>query len=99
MPRGGARGQNLGHLKKRFFLSFVLESSYVDTRQTTHQKTFIFDHLVPCSVGFDSSATSDMRVHARGGGARGQNLEHLRFFFSFTIFLVWNYSYLNNRYY
>ena len=25
-----------------------------------------------------------------GGGARGQNLEHLRFFFSFTIFLVWN---------
>ena len=33
-----------------------------------------------------------------GGGARGQNLEHLRFF-SFAFFLVWNYSYLNNRYY
>ena len=33
------------------------------------------------------------------GGARGQNLEHLRFFLSFTFFLVWNYSYLNNRYY
>ena len=34
----------------------------------TPQKTFIFDHLVPCSVGFDSSGTSDMRVHARGLG-------------------------------
>ena len=67
MPLGGARGQNLGHLKT-VFLSFVVESSYVDTGQTTHQKTFIFDHLVPCSVGFDSSATSDMRVHARGVG-------------------------------
>ena len=33
------------------------------------------------------------------GGARGQNLEHLRFFFSFTFFfLVWNYSYLNHLY-
>ena len=30
------------------------------------------------------------------GMARGQNLEHLRFFF---FFLIWNYSYLNNRYY
>ena len=30
----------------------------------------------------------------QGGGARGQNLEHLRIFF-----LVWNYSYLNMRYY
>ena len=49
-------------------LFLVLESSYVDTRQTTHQKTFIFDHLVPCSVVFDSSATSDMWVHARGWG-------------------------------
>ena len=27
------------------------------------------------------------------GRARGQNLEHLNFFF-----LIWNYSYLNNRY-
>ena len=30
------------------------------------------------------------------GRASGQNLEHLRFSF---FFLVWNYSYLNNRYY
>ena len=67
------------------FLSFVLESLYVETRPATHQKPFIFDHLVQCSVGFDSSATSDRRVHARGG-ARGQNLEHLRFFFSFAFF-------------
>ena len=36
----------------------------------------------------------------QGGGARGQNLEHLRIFFFFCFFLlVWNYSYLNNRYY
>ena len=35
-----------------------------------------------------------------GGGARGQNLERLRFFFSFAFFfLVWNYLYLNNRHY
>ena len=34
-----------------------------------------------------------------GGGARGQNLEHLGilFFFHF-FFLVWNYSYLNHLY-
>ena len=30
------------------------------------------------------------------GRARGQNLEHLRIFF---FFLVWNYLYLNNRFY
>ena len=36
----------------------------------------------------------------QGGGARGQNLEHLRIFFFLLLFLlVWNYSYLNNRYY
>ena len=34
-----------------------------------------------------------------GGGARGQNLEHLRIFFLSFFFLVWNYSYLNKRYY
>ena len=33
-----------------------------------------------------------------GGGARGQNLEHLRFF-CFCFFLVENYLYLNNSYY
>ena len=34
-----------------------------------------------------------------GGGARGQNLEHLRFFFLFLFFLVENYLYLNNSYF
>ena len=34
-----------------------------------------------------------------GGGARGQNLEHLRFFFCFFFFPVQNYLYLNNSYY
>ena len=65
------------------FLSFFLESPYVDTRPTTHQKQFIFDHLIPCSVGFDTCMTLDMRVHTGvwgGGGPRGQNLEHLRIF-------------------
>ena len=32
-----------------------------------------------------------------GGGARGQNLEHLRFLL-FLYFLVENYLYLNNSY-
>ena len=34
-----------------------------------------------------------------GGGARGQNLEHLTFFALFLFFLVENYLYLNNSYY
>ena len=33
-----------------------------------------------------------------GGGARGQNIEHLRKIFLFYFFLVWNYSYLNHLY-
>ena len=33
-----------------------------------------------------------------GGGARCQNLEHLRFIFFHCFFLVWNYSYLNHLY-
>ena len=33
-----------------------------------------------------------------GGGARGLNLEHLRFFL-FLFFLEENYLYLNNSYY
>ena len=33
-----------------------------------------------------------------GGGDRGQNLEHLRFFL-YLFFLVENYLYLNNSYY
>ena len=33
-----------------------------------------------------------------GGGARDQNLEHLRFFL-YLFFLVENYLYLNNSYY
>ena len=32
------------------------------------------------------------------GGARGQNLEHLRIFYAF-IFQLWNHLYLNIRYY
>ena len=53
---------------KVFFLCFVLESPFVDTLPTTHQKTFIFDHFVPCTVGFDTSTPSDMRAHASGLG-------------------------------
>ena len=34
----------------------------------------------------------------QGGGARGQNLEHLRIFLLLFL-LVWNYSYLNNMCY
>ena len=52
-----------------------MESPYLNTLPTTHQKAFIFDRSVPCSVNIDSSTTSDMMVHAPGG-ARGQNLGH-----------------------
>ena len=38
-------------------------------------------------LAFDSSVTSDMRVHARGG-ARGQTLEHLRIFF-LSLFILY----------
>ena len=31
MPRGGARGQNLGHLKKVFFYFSVMERTYADS--------------------------------------------------------------------
>ena len=34
-----------------------------------------------------------------GGGARGQNLEHLRFFCCFFFCFVENYLYLNNSYF
>ena len=34
-----------------------------------------------------------------GGGARGQNLEHLRFFFVSFFFILENYLYLNNSYF
>ena len=63
--------------------------SYVllwNPRTLTHQKAFIFDQLVSCSVGIDSSTISDIRAHALGG-ARGQNLEHLRFVFYFVSFM------------
>ena len=32
------------------------------------RNNLLFDHLVLCSVGFDSFASSDRRVHARGWG-------------------------------
>ena len=49
-------------------------------------------------LGFDSSTNSDVRVHGfvPWGGARGQNLGHLRIFFSF---LLGNHSCFNNMYY
>ena len=45
-----------------------------------HDQRIIFDHLVPCILGFDSSTTSDMMDHSPGW-ASGQNLGNLRFFF------------------
>ena len=31
MPKGGARGQNLGHLEKVFFYFYVMETAYADS--------------------------------------------------------------------
>ena len=50
-------------------------------------QTLILDQLVPCCVGFDSSTTSGMGVHALGW-ARGQNLGHLRFFFFYGLICI-----------
>ena len=49
-------------------LSFVLELTYVNTRPSTHQKAFIVDHSLPCSIGFDSSTTLGIMVHAHRVG-------------------------------
>ena len=74
MPRGGARGQNLGHLNffyLFFFFFFFMESLVFNNRYF---------------LGLTLSATCDPRVKCPWGGARGQNLEHLRIFLDFFCF-------------
>ena len=97
MPGGGARGQNLGHLKKCFFqVLFWNHLMLIPDKQLIriHSYMITWYHAV--------LALTPLRLQTGGcmpgGGARGQNLEHLRFFFSFTCFIVWNYLYLNHFY-
>ena len=82
MPRGGARGQNLEHL--RFFLDFLLIFFFDGI-----SVMFLFEQQILFRVSF----LSDFRPWGSmlQGGARGQNLGHLSFFS--IIFLVWNHSF------
>ena len=72
MPRGGARGQNLGHLRifKFFFFFFLLwNHSYLNNRYY---------------LGLTISMGSDLRVQCPQSCNRGQNLEHLIIIFCFS---------------
>ena len=97
MPPGGARGQNLGHLQKCFFLSFVIILPYVDSRPTTHQKAFIFDQFYHAVLALIPVRLRTLMFMSRvglvghlspgpmlGDGDRGQYLVHIEcslFFF------------------
>ena len=85
MPWGGARGQNLEHLRIFFLLFFSC------------MELFIFEQQVLFRV---DSVTSNLKVKVPWGRARGQNLGHLRIvlFFCFY-FSSMNHLYLNKRYY
>ena len=65
MPGGGARGQNLVHLKQIGFLCLSFLKVYI--LGTTYQKAFILGPWVPSRVSFHSLA-SDPRVHCQGVG-------------------------------
>ena len=69
MPRGGAKGQNLGHCSNVVFTSeFLVEvslSEYISL--TTHQKAFIFEPWVPERVSSYATSLGPM-VHASGWG-------------------------------
>ena len=69
MPGGGARGQNLVHLKQTGFLCLSFLEVYI--LGTTYQKAFILGPKVPSRVSFHSM-TSGPRVHARGWGQRSK---------------------------
>ena len=76
MPRGGAKGHNLGHCENVVFTSkFLVEvslSEYISL--TTHQKAFIFEPWVPERVSFYAMSLSPGFMPR--GGAKGQYLGH-----------------------
>ena len=90
MPGGGARGQNLVHLKQIGFfrgsmpgggargqnlVHFQNEVFLIHILITINQKAFRLGPEVQCRVSFHSMI-SNLRVLARGWG-QGQNLVHL----------------------
>ena len=87
MPRGGARGQNLGHLRifKIFFFFFSFMESCIFEQQVLFRVDFIY--------GFRPKGSVPQ------GGAGGQNLEHLIIFFFAFLFLLWIHLYLGNMYF
>ena len=70
MPRGGAKGQNLGHCLNVVFITskFLVEVSLSEYMcLTTHQKAFIFEPWVPERVSSYAMSLGP-RVHAPGWG-------------------------------
>ena len=85
MPQGGARGQNLGHLRIfKFFFFLLWNHAYLNNRYY---------------LGLTLSMASDLRVQCPQGGARAQNLEYLIIFFFAFLFLLWIHLYLDNMYF
>ena len=70
-----ARDQNLVHIQKIGFFAFKFSRSpYFNNHLSETSQTYT---IIPCRVSFHST-TSDPRVHAGVGGARGQNLVHIQ---------------------
>ena len=67
MPRGGAKGQNLGHCLNVVFTSKFLVSLSEYISLSTHIKAFIFEPWVPERVSSYAMSLGP-RVHAPGWG-------------------------------
>ena len=86
MPGGGARGQNLGHLKKYFFqvllwnhLMLIPDKQLI--RKHSYMITWYHEVLALTPLQLETGGCMP------GGGARGQNLEHLSICFLSLFFL------------
>ena len=75
MPPGGARGQNLGHLKS-VFSKFCYGFLEVMSWEPLIRKHSYLDHRYPVGLAF--IPWHRIPGSMPGGGARGQNLVHLK---------------------
>ena len=79
MLRGGARGQNLEHLRIFFFHYFSC------------MELFIFEQQVLYGVDSLSIMTSNLRLLCTGWGGGGQNLGHLRIYVYFFLYFYFSF--------